>query len=150
MSLSLRSDKVRQRLDEGRLRLAPGRLSLTFINASQALQFLHLSLPLSGSLPFHGVRYLFIYSKCSKCRCCWMIKDFMRCSQSSDPEVRHVPCAVLIYSRSPQETFLRKRDRKIICPLNSVYIGLSIIFYRKTILIFILNCEQRNNIALNI
>ena len=58
---------------------------------------------------------------------CWMIKDFMRCSQSSDPEVRHVPCAVLIYSRSLQVTFLRERDRKIICPLNSVYFRLSIV-----------------------
>ena len=43
------------------------------------------------------------------------------------PEVRHVPCAVLIYSRSPQETYLRKRDRKIIRPLNSVDFRLSII-----------------------
>ena len=51
----------------------------------------------------------------------------MRCSQPSDPEVRHVPCAVLIFSRSPQETFLRERDRKKICPLNSIYFGLSII-----------------------
>ena len=66
----MRSDKVRQRLDQGRLRLAPGRLSLIFINAVQALQHLHLSLPLSGSLPFGRVRYLFIYSKCSNCRCC--------------------------------------------------------------------------------
>ena len=114
MRLSLRSDKVRQRLDQGRLRLAPGRLSIKFINASQALQFLHLSLPLSGSLPFHGVRYLFIIQSV---RINALLDDqrFYAMFQPSDPEVRHVPCAVLIYSRSPQETFLRKRDRKIIC-----------------------------------
>ena len=109
MRLSLRSDKVRQRLDQGRLRLAPGRLSLIFINAVQALQFLHLSLPLSGSLPFRRVRYLFIIRIAAAVG---RSKIFMRCSQPSDPEVRHVPCAVLIYSRSPQETFLREKDRK--------------------------------------
>ena len=56
----MRSDKVRQRLDQGRLRLDPVRWSVKFLNTVQALQFLHLPLLLSGSLPFHGVRYVFI------------------------------------------------------------------------------------------
>ena len=60
-------------------------------------------------------------------------KIFMRCSQPSDPEVRHVPCAVLIYSRSPQETFLRKRDRKIICPSIVFISGFPWYLYRKSI-----------------
>ena len=77
-------------------------------------------------------------------------KIFMRCSQPSDPEVRHVPCAVLIYSRSPQETFLRKRDRKIICPSIVFISGFPWYLYRKSIVTCILNCEQMNNITLNI
>ena len=71
-------------------------------------------------------------------------------SQPSDPEVRHVPCAVLIYSRSPQETFLRKRDRKIICPSIVFISGFPWYLYRKSIVTCILNCEQMNNITLNI
>ena len=77
-------------------------------------------------------------------------KIFMRCCQPSDPEVRHVPCAVLIYSRSPQETFLRKRDRKIICPSIVFISGFPWYLYRKSIVTCILNCEQMNNITLNI